>query len=262
MRLTRSLAALTLFGVSFGYVEAAVVVYLRTIYAPLREQVLAGTEHDEIFPLLITQRARVELAQYEHVIVAELGRELATLVMLAAVGLALGGDLRRWFAGFMIAFGVWDIFYYVFLKLLLGWPASLWTWDILFLVPLPWVGPVITPCIVALSMIAAGVAVLWREDQGRPIRFRWFHWTAILAGGLTIIVAFCWDWRHILGGGMPEAFHWPLFLLGEAIGVAGFVSAASSPGTTPHRADMPACPAASAQERPPGTAGPPRRSGR
>ena len=225
MPLARSLAALTLFGVSFGYVEAAVVVYLRAVYAPVREQVLAGTAHDEIFPLIVTERHRAELAPYEHVIVTELGRELATLVMLAAVGLVLGGGLRRWFAGFMIAFGVWDIFYYVFLKLLLGWPASLWTWDILFLLPLPWVGPVLAPCLVAASMIAAGVVILWREERGRPIRFRGFHWAAILAGGLTIIVAFCWDWRHILAGGTPESFQWPLFLAGEALGLTGFAAA-------------------------------------
>ena len=76
--------------------------------------------------------------------------------MLAAAGLAIAGNFRQWLAGFMISFGVWDIFYYVFLRLLIGWPESLMTWDLLFLLPVPWVGPVIAPVLVSLSMIVAG----------------------------------------------------------------------------------------------------------
>ena len=79
------------------------------------------------------------------ILLVDLVREFGTMVMLAAMGLAIGRNLREWFAGFMIAFGVWDIFYYVFLKVILDWPASLWTWDLLFLLPVPWIGPVIAP---------------------------------------------------------------------------------------------------------------------
>ena len=111
------------------------------------------------------------------------------------------------------------------MKLLLGWPASLGTWDILFLVPVPWVGPVIAPVLVALSMIVAGVAILRRESLERPICFGWFHWASIILGGLVVIVAFCWDFRHTSAGGWPNPFNWPLFTLGEAIGAAGFLHA-------------------------------------
>jgi hypothetical protein len=79
--------------------------------------------------------------------------------MLAAIALAVARNARQWTAAFAIAFGVWDIVFYACLKLLLGWPASLFTWDILFLIPVPWVGPVIAPVLVSLTMIAAGILV-------------------------------------------------------------------------------------------------------
>jgi hypothetical protein len=145
--------------------------------------------------------------------------------MLAAAGLAIARNFRQWLAGFMISFGVWDIFYYVFLRLLIGWPASLMTWDILFLVPVPWVGPVLAPVIIAVSMIAAGAAILWRDRNRRPIAFGIIHWAMIFGGGLIVIVAFCWDWRHTSAGGLPNPFNWPLFAVGEAIGIFGFLHA-------------------------------------
>jgi hypothetical protein len=67
----------------------------------------------------------------------EVIREAATMVMLASVGLAVAWNFNTWVAAFVIAFGVWDICYYVFLKLLFDWPRSLLEWDLLFLIPLP-----------------------------------------------------------------------------------------------------------------------------
>jgi hypothetical protein len=225
MRLVRVVGGLVLFGIAFGYVEAAVVVYLRAVCEPIRVSVLGGNPPDAVFPLLTLEQLAKAGPAYTHLLAVELGRELATLVMLAAAGLAAGGGFVAWLAGFLIAFGVWDIFYYVFLKLLVGWPASLWAWDILFLVPVPWVGPVIAPVIVSLSMIAAGVVVLCRESLGRPFRFRWFHWAAICGGGVLIVAAFCWDWRNAAAGAWPNLFHWPLFAAGEVLGIGAFLAA-------------------------------------
>ena len=215
MKLMRTLIALIVFGISFGGVEAAVVVYLRAIYQPFRDQALTGKQHDEIFPLLTPDQVQGDLHTYVLVTETELWREFATIVMLASVALAIAGNFRCWLAGFMIAFGIWDIFYYVFLKVLINWPASLWTWDFLFSLPVPWVGPVIAPVIVALFMIAVG----------RPIPFRWFHWAAVWAGGVGIVVAFCWDWRNAVASRMPMTFNWPLLIAGEAISLTGFVGA-------------------------------------
>ncbi len=225
MKLAKTLAAIVLFGVSFGYVEAAVVVYLRAVCAPIREQAFADKEHNEMVPCLRLADLQAAGPGHVYLLRVELGRELATLVMLAAAGAVMASSVPQWLAGFMIAFGVWDIFYYVCLKLLVDWPRSLRTWDVLFLLPVPWVGPVVAPVIVSLSMIAAGVAILGCESAGRPISFRWFHWAALVAGGLLIIAACCWDWRNTLAGGWPNPFHWPLFAAGEAVGGIGFLDA-------------------------------------
>lgn len=225
-RLTRVLTALVLFGISFGYVEAAVVVYLRAILEPIRREALPNEPKDALFPLLTVEQLREAGPRHVRMLATELGRELATLVMLAAAGLAVARNFRQWLAAFMIAFGVWDVFYYVFLKLLIDWPASPATWDILFLVPVPWVAPVLAPVLVAVVMILAGTAILWRESAGRPVRLRWLHWAAILGGGLTIVVAFCWDYENAMAGGWPNPFNWPLFLAGLLVGTAAFLHAA------------------------------------
>lgn len=130
----KQLLWLTFFSIAMGLLEAAVVIYLRYLYYP------DGFR----FPLTLMA---------ENVVITELLREVATLIMLVGVAVLAGRTAHQRFAFFLIAFGVWDIFYYVFLKLLLGWPESLLTWDILFLLPVPWVGPVLTPCLVSLTMI-------------------------------------------------------------------------------------------------------------
>lgn len=225
MRFTRTFLALILFGASFGYVEAAVVAYLQALIKPVRQADFRPEDDNGVFPLLTTKQIDKAGPEYVHAMEIEAGREAATLIMLGAAGLAIAVNFRTWLGGFMIGFGVWDIFYYVFLRLLIGWPDSLMTWDILFLLPVPWVGPVAAPVVVSLSMIFAGGVILWREADGRPIGFRAIDWALIFGGGLTVIVAFCWDWRNTSAGGWPHPFHWPLFAAGEAIGLAGFLHA-------------------------------------
>lgn len=225
MNFTRTMMGLVLFAVSFAYVEAAVVVYLRTIYDPIRPEAVDGARYDELFPLMTLKQLEAAGPNYFRLFATELGREAATILMLAGVAVTAAQNFRQWIARFMVVFGVWDIFFYLFLKLLIGWPASLGTWDILFLLPVPWVGPVIAPVLVAVSMIAAGGIILWRESQRRPIRFRCWHWTSIIGGGLIVIAAFCWDYLNTMAGGWPNPFHWPLFIAGETIGLAGFAAA-------------------------------------
>jgi hypothetical protein len=227
MSFRRELSALLLFGVAFGYVEAAVVVYLRTIDEPARRHARPARTADDVFPLSRPSdwRGSGQQTVCTRIVLTELGREFATLVMLAAVALAAARNFRQWFAGFMIAFGMWDIFYYVFLKVLIDWPASLWTWDILFGLPVAWAGPVIAPVLVAGEMTLGGSLILWSERVGTPIGFGKSHWAAILGGGLIMVTAFCWDFRNITAGGMPNPFNWPLFILGNVLGSAGFLHA-------------------------------------
>jgi hypothetical protein len=217
----RAIAALFLFGISFGYLEAAVVTYLRDLYDPMRRQVHPERAQGELFPLITTDQLRDSGASNTRRLLTELGREASTLIMLATIGLAVSQRPHQWVAASLIAFGVWDISFYAFLRLLIDWPPSLFTWDILFLLPVPWVGPVIAPILVSLSMIGCGLVMLCR-----PITLRATHWLAIVAGGFVVVVAFCWDFRNTSAGGMPNPFNWPLFAAGEMIGVAGFGTAA------------------------------------
>jgi hypothetical protein len=223
-RFVRAVVALVLFGVSFGYVEAAVVVYLRDVYAPLHGQYYPERAN-ELFPLVRLDQLAAAEPRYGQYLRIELGREAATLLMLAAVALAVAGNAAQWLAAFGLAFGVWDIFFYVFLKVFVGWPDSLWTWDLLFLVPVPWVGPVLAPVIVSVTMIAAGGVVLWRESVGRPVRLTRTAVLALTGGALIVVVAFCWDFRAVLAGATPETFNWPVFALGEVLGVAALLPA-------------------------------------
>jgi hypothetical protein len=222
----RTIAALFLFGISFGYVEAAVVVYLRAIYDPMRQHLHPGRQPNQLFPLITTQELADAGPDNPRRLVIEIGREAATMVMLASIALVCGRSLPQRVAAFAIAFGVWDITFYAFLKLMIHWPESLATWDILFLIPLPWVGPVWAPVLVASTMIACGVVVLC-SDGLRP---RPLHWLSVLAGAFVIVLSFVWDYRNTLAGGMPNPFNWPLLLAGEAIGLAGFIAAVRKRG--------------------------------
>jgi len=125
---------ITFFAIAMAFVESAVVVYLRELYYP------EGFN----FPLVLLP-GRIALTEFL--------REIATLIMLLGIGFLAGRNFRQRFAWFIYSFAIWDIFYYVFLKLILDWPSSWLTWDILFLIPVIWTGPVLAPVLVSLTMI-------------------------------------------------------------------------------------------------------------
>jgi hypothetical protein len=218
----RASLALVLFAVAFGYVEAAVVVYLRHVYEPLREALYPGRPAGDLFPLIPMAQLSSE---HVRLLAVELGREAATLLMLAGAGILAARDRRQWIAGFAVSFGVWDITFYVFLKVLVDWPASLLTWDLLFLIPVPWVGPVLAPLIVSAVLIVCGLITLSRDWDGRPIRATPSHWICLVGGALVIIVAFTWNYSTLLAGKPPEHFHWILFSMGLLAGIGTFVHA-------------------------------------
>ena len=224
----RAMIALVLFGVAFGYLEGAVVTYLRALHEPARLHYYPNRAPGEMFPLLTLDQLRAAAPEQQQTLYAEIGREAATIVMLAAFALAVSRNGRQWAAAFAIVFGIWDAVFYLALKLLLGWPASLLTWDILFLIPLPWVGPVIAPVLVSLAMIAGGTWCLWREAAGVPLQIARWHRAGVLAGAFVIIVSFTLDSRNILAGGSPHPFHWSVFVLGMTIGAVSYGSAGGS----------------------------------
>jgi hypothetical protein len=196
-----------LFSIAFAWVESAVVVYLREIYF----------DGDFKFPLVVFWEEGKHII--DPLVRIELGREIATIIMLVAAGCLAGKNGLQKFCYFMVSFGIWDIFYYIWLYVMEGWPESLMTWDLLFFVPLPWVGPVITPMIIALTMIVAGSLIISLDDRGYRIAWRWYDMTIELGCGVLLIIAFCWDWRNILQmpgdmtrSGFPNPFAWWLFI--------------------------------------------------
>jgi hypothetical protein len=218
----RTSLALITFAIAFGYVEAAVVVYLRHICEPLRHALYPDRAASDLFPLLPVAQLSSE---HIRLLTFELGREAATLLMLSGVGLLAAKEHGQWIAGFAVAFGVWDISFYVFLKTLADWPASLLTWDILFLIPVPWVGPVLAPGIVSAVMIVCGLIALRREWDGRPIHMASSHWIGLIAGALVIIASFTWNYRALIASAPPDHFGWTLFLAGLLAGVGSFAHA-------------------------------------
>jgi len=216
----RVAAGLILFGISFGYVEAAVVVYLRAVYDPLRQELRPDRREGELFPLIKADQLRNAAPEKSRLLAVEVAREAATMIMLASVAWVAAGGQRLWLPSFAIVFGTWDLFYYVFLKLLLGWPASIMTWDVLFLIPVPWVAPVLAPSLVSVTIIGAGLFAL-----GRPVRVLTAHWGAMILGGVLILMSFTWDYQNLIAGGLPRPFAWKLFGAGELAGVAAFLHA-------------------------------------
>lgn len=214
-----------LFGAAFGFVEASVVVYLRAIYTPWHAHFYPAVPVDDLFPLMTLDQLHQMGSEHVTRLKIELGREFATLLMLGGGALLAGRNLREWVAIFIACFGVWDVVFYLVLKALLNWPASLFTWDLLFLLPVPWAGPVIAPVVVALSMFAIGLAILWREYQGDPLEIGRLRWMAILFGGTLVFLSFTADFVNTTSGGYPGTFHWLLFCVGEAIWVLAFCGA-------------------------------------
>jgi len=219
-RLRRIVVGLFLFGISFGYVEAAVVIYLRALYEPLRERLTPGRAPGDLFPLVDSGRMVSVAPETKRLLEVEVIREAATLIMLAAAAMLVAGERSFWLPAFSIAFGVWDISFYLFLKLWIDWPASLLTWDLLFLLPVPWASPVLAPVLVSLTIIGCGLAALYR-----PVYIRPREWLGLVLGGALVILSFTWDFRYLLAGGLPHYFAWWLFLAGELLSLGTFVHA-------------------------------------
>jgi hypothetical protein len=215
----RTIFWLTVFSIAMGYLESAVVVYLREIYYP------NGFD----FPLVIID---------PHTGITEVLREATTMIMLLSVSFVTTTSASLRFARFIFCFGIWDLFYYIFLKLLIDWPESIFTWDILFLIPVPWVGPVITPCILSALMIVLALIIEHFHHKGLSTRINVTEWMLLIGGSLTVIVSFIWDYIfhitvtstdsstqqplfHDFATYVPESFIWPVYWAGVGLIVAG-----------------------------------------
>lgn len=218
MRIKNKIILLTIFGISMGFLEAAVVIYLRELYYP----------EGFAFPL---KQFTPELLLTEYL------REISTIVMLFSIGFIAGRNFYDRFSYFLLSFGIWDIFYYVWLKVLLNWPPSLLTWDILFLIPVVWIGPVLAPLICAFTMIVIAGGILLLQNKGYDVKIKIYEWVILLMGAFLIFITFIWDYSEIIIKGnyiskifslledkdfqniisnyVPETYNWTLFIIGE-----------------------------------------------
>ena len=211
---------LAIFSIAMGYMESAVVIYLRKIYYP------GGFQ----FPL-VPLDASLGLV--------ELLREAATLIMLLGIATLSAKTTSLKFAVFIFCFAVWDLCYYLFLWLFLDWPESLLTWDILFLIPVPWVGPVLAPCIVSMTMLVLAAIIFYFQSSGYNVGLKAREWLLLCAGSMVIVFSFILDYMSYIrkekipgilenvsasfqlldefSDYIPVDFNWPLFLTGEII---------------------------------------------
>src|SRR5712672_793800 len=143
------------YAAAMAWVESAVVFYLRTM--------INRIEPYQVNPL----------PQIGGLGLAEMVREAATMVMLLTVGVLAGRNWRSRLGYTALAFGVWDILYYVFLRVMCGWPRTPFDWDILFLLPLPWWGPVWAPVSIALVMILWGTLATQSDDGVSDAPWAW-----------------------------------------------------------------------------------------
>lgn len=162
----RIILTVFVFALAFAFLEAAVVVYLRHIvgFSP------PPVSRDEVALVLpgiafLKANAAVKIINSRTLLNIEMIREAATMVMLLSVALLAGKKLWEKLAYFFLAFGTWDIFYYVFLRITIGWPTSLADPDILFLLPVPWIGPVFVPVLISLGLVAGSLFYLRRRSQ-------------------------------------------------------------------------------------------------
>ncbi len=209
---------LSVFAISMAALESAVVVYLRALFYG---------EKMDLFPLQPLS---------EHLLWVELFREAATIIMLLAVAVLIGKNTWSRMGYFLALFGIWDIFYYVFLFLFIQWPQSILSWDILFLIPLPWFGPVLAPCLISLVFIGLGLITSHHEEKGAHLRIRFEEWTGMILACFIMLYTFMEESIRMVFNGkfdpenplllremasfVPDQFSWGMFVAGLGILVA------------------------------------------
>lgn len=218
----KQIAVAALFAVAMAFLESAVVIYLRLLYCP----------DGHLFPMTNLMESRV--------VIIEASRELATLVMLAGVSYLAASRFKDRFAYFLLTFAVWDIFYYVWLKAAIGWPESSQTFDVLFLIPWPWVSPVLAPVLASLTMIALALCLLtFPKDLNKT------EWALLSLGSLIMLCTYLSDYGGLIVRGnyfkdflnlgsnpefqkalaehIPGGYNWVLFGIAEAFLIVAII---------------------------------------
>jgi len=227
-RNNRIFIILGILGIIMAALEAVVVIYLRQLFYPVG------------FDFSLAQAS-------QQIITIEWFREAATIVMLVTIAIIAAKDFPGWMIFFFFLLGTWSIFYYIWLYLLTGWPESLLTWDLLFVIPVPWAAPVLAPVICSLIMIFISVSMLNLRIKGYKAYFGLREWAFIIIGMAAILFSYMKDYSCIflkensisgmdsliksphfwetLNKFRPEHFGWYSFATGEILILTGFVLA-------------------------------------
>ncbi|MBD3223087.1 MAG: hypothetical protein GF313_00040 [Caldithrix sp.] len=198
------LVTYSIFAIAMAYLESAIVAYLRALYYP------DGFE----FPLHII------VDQYGFI---EIGREAATLIMLWFAARMASSYFKERFTLFVFLFGVWDLFYYFWLKVFLNWPTSWLEWDILFLIPAPWTSPWLAPALVSVGFVVTAFIVITRLNEFPEYIFSRTEWLLEVAAALIILGSFFWEVFDVMAGEVPEYYPWWLFFIGYALAISVFI---------------------------------------
>lgn len=205
----RNLCIVIAFGTAFGYIEAAVVVYLREIFHP----------EGFTFPMKVFGAGSLA----GRLLLTEIGREAATIVVIFTGAWLFGRNRRQQVAYFLTIFAVWDIFYYVWLKVLIDWPASIMDWDILFLIPRTWASPVLYPVLISITMLVFAMVLLFGHSRAGAIRVTRLDWLAFCVCGVIVVMSFCIGGLHITEQDFASHFYRSLFAAGYVLALAVFL---------------------------------------
>ena len=205
----KRLCIAVIFSIAFAYIEAAVVVYLRIIF------------HPDGFTFPMTEFAIGQLGK--QLLLTEIGREAATIVLILTACWLFGQTRQQRFAYFLTIFAIWDVFYYLWLKVLIDWPHSIMDWDILFLIPVTWASPILAPVLISMTMLVFGVIILYRSSRARPVKVSPTDWLGFCLAAVLVVASFCIPGRHITEPDFRAHFHWPLFALANTAAVALFI---------------------------------------
>jgi hypothetical protein len=194
---------LFVFAAAMGYFESAVVVYLRELIYP----------EGFAFPLKTIPKG---------LLTVEVAREVATIIMLLTVAALAAKKFWERFGYFIFLFGVWDLTFYIWLKATINWPQSIFDWDILFLIPSPWIGPVAAPVLISILMVAVGLSITWLVYKGYRFRPAPVTWLMAAIGTAAILYSFLHDTDAALKQKMPLPYFYWLFGLGLMFYLAGY----------------------------------------
>lgn len=217
--MSKRFIVVVIFSIGLAFIEAVIVVYLRAMFYP---QGFAFPLVDFMIDKHLLKFLRIETC-----------REVATLVILFSSSWLFGKNFRTRLAYFLTIFAIWDIFYYIWLKVLLGWPASIMEWDVLFLIPIPWAAPVLAPIILSTTMLIGAMLILHRESRGQALRASRVAKCGFILAGLILAGHFCYAGMHISRIDYKSYFNWPVFLGCEVMAIILIFKCCFIKGATP-----------------------------